>query len=400
MGKEVQLVSDGDGLAVVGAPSAIEGYLKSAGLWASSQELDMRPLTKLLSAGSDLAQAASEYSATSGRWVKLTEESARLVAEHGLMPSKLPGQAHLMIGAPGSIGSWLQAEQGFGPLLTNPAALSGLGGVMAQAAMRQTIAELRDYLVAIDQKVDDVLRKADDSVVAQIFGTRHAVERALRIRDETGEVNETLWSTVAQAHQVIGATQDYAVRQLDAIALTLEATKVKDLARAAEEAEDEVPKWLGALALCFELQEGVDVLELDRVLVESPEALAAYRRGLTAAQRQRRDLVAAHTQNLLDRMDRAVGTANAKLVRNRAKSLDVVESANRLATEVHDLQEMLAIEDSRRSWDVRRLKRAAELGSQAIQAAKDKGPIAASLGAAGLAAVFVSDKLDDDQEHA
>jgi hypothetical protein len=387
MDDEVQLISDGDGVAVIGPQNAVEQFLKSANLWASSQELDLRRLKPLLGVGSDIAQAASEVAANSCRWIKLTEESARLVKENGLMASKTPGQSHLLIGVPGKVQNWLQTEQDLGSLLTNPAAVSGLGGIMAQAAMRQTMAEIIDYLAKIDQKVDDVLRKVDDTVVAQMVGAGHAIERALTIREETGEVNETLWSTVDQAHQTIGATQTYALGQLDAIAKKLvESTKIGGLVQTATQAEHEVPKWLAVLARCFELQDAVNVIELDRVLAESQEGLDAYRRGLKKTQQGRRELIADHTVQLLGRMDVAVGTANATMVWNRTKSLEVVESANHLATGIHDFHGLLRIESGPQSWDARQLGRGADIGSQAIQVAKDKGPVAA-VGLAGLAAL-------------
>lgn len=221
-----------------------------------------------------------------------------------------------------------------------------------------------------------------------MVGAGHAIERALTIREETGGVNETLWSTVDQAHQTIGATQTYALDQLDAVAKKLEATKVGGLADAAALAEHEVPKWLAVLARCFQLQDAIDVIELDRVLAESPHELDAYRRGLKKAQADRRELVSEHTAHLLARMGKAVETANAKIVWNRTKSLDVVASANDLAAGLDDFHGLLTIEANLRSWEARELGRAAEVASQAIQQSKDNGP--AVVGTAALAATAVA----------
>jgi hypothetical protein len=248
------------------------------------------------------------------------------------------------------------------------------------------MAETVDYLAKIDQKVDDVLRKVDDAVVAEMVGLGLAIERALTIREEAGGVNETLWSTVAQAHQTIEATRAYALGQLDAIAKKLEeGTKNGDLAQIATQTEREVPKWLAVLARCFELQDEVDVIELDRVLAESQEGLDAYRRGLKKTRQRRRELIADHTAHLLGRMAVAVRAANATMIWNRTKSLEVVESANHLATGIYDFQGLLRIESDPQSWDARQLGRGAKIGSQAIQVAKDKGLGVAGVGLAGIA---------------
>ena len=122
-----------------------------------------------------------------------------------------------------------------------------LSGILARAATQQNMAEVVDYLATIDHKVDDVLRKVDDAQVAKMVGVAEAIERAWAIREETGAVNETLWSTVDQSYQTIAATQAYALRQLDVIARRLEDTKARDLAQAAALAETDGPKWLGVL---------------------------------------------------------------------------------------------------------------------------------------------------------
>ncbi|MEI4902431.1 hypothetical protein Q8G48_28240, partial [Klebsiella pneumoniae] len=71
--------------------------------------------------------------------------------------------------------------------------------------------------------------------------------------------------------------------QLDAIAEKLQCTQVGGLATTARQAESEVPRWLAVLARCFQLHHAIDVIELDRVLHESPEKLDAYRHGLKKA---------------------------------------------------------------------------------------------------------------------
>lgn len=398
MDDEIQLISDGDGLAIIGEPIAVEKFLHSAGQWTASKELDLRRLEPLLSIGSDVALAASEIAANSGRWVKLTEESARLVKEQGLMESKTPGESHLMVGIPGSVKSWLQAETRVSSFATNPAALSGVAGIMAQAAAREAMAEITEYLMSIDEKVDDVLRKVDNTVVAQLVGVGVAIDRAMTIRDEVDEVDETLWSTVDQAHTTIGATQNYALDELDAIAKKLETTKVGELANKAKGAEPDVRTWLGVLARCFELQEAVDVLELDRRMALSPQKLDAYRRGMRIARQKQRELMSHHTGQLLDRINVAVGTANAKMVWTRTKSMAVVQSSNHLARCVSDCHEALRIEADPRAWEARQLGRVVDKGAQAIQVTKDRGPLVVGAGALAVSALGLGKRLQDHED--
>ena len=385
MDNEIQLISDGDGLAVIGEPMAVETFLRAEGLWDVSKKFDLRRLRSLLGIGSDIVQATSEIAANSGRWVKLTRESGRLVNEYGLMETNTPGVSHLMVGVPGKVKNWLQTEQGVGSFLTNPAALSGVAGLMAQAAGQQTMAEIANYLDRIDAKIDDVLGKVDDTVLKDMRGARFQIRRAQTMREREGRVTRDSWSEVQNASGKLADVEGYALLQLEAIANKLESKKrLGGLATASEEARPEVQKWLAVLADCFRLQESFDVLALDKAMDESPAVLNARRQGLEADRKDRLKLISTHTMKLLTRMDAAVGAANKKMLWTRTKSLAVIHSGNDLALGVQEFHDLLGIEAEARSWEARQLGRAEDLGSQVIQKSKDGAPVAAAV--VGLAA--------------
>lgn len=339
--------------------------------------------------------------------------------------------------------------------MTNPAVLSGVAGIMEQVATQQSMVQISDYLATIDEKVDDILRKQDDVVVAQMVGIGSTIDRAMTIREEMGGVNETRWSTVIQAHVTKGATQSSGLwegcdflrgvkshlkqnswqktaqfceprlaagpsseinflttpresvlvwgqeprRRMEFVSLRpcisrvlsrmrwIDSTQFRrswraprsGLAKTAKHAESGVPQLLAVLALCFQMEDEIDVIdEIDRVLARTPEGVVTYNRGMRKARKGRRELISGHTTSLLDRMDAAVGAANAKMVWNRAKPLDVVASANHLASGFHDFHGLLRIESDPRSWEERRLGPAAEMGSQVIQKTKDTAPTVAA----------------------
>ena len=81
MEDEIQLISDGEGVAVIGEARAVERFLKAEGL--PSRDLELPKVRQVLGVGSAAAQAGSEIAANSGRWVKLTKRSAHLVSENG-----------------------------------------------------------------------------------------------------------------------------------------------------------------------------------------------------------------------------------------------------------------------------------------------------------------------------
>ncbi|MBZ5736411.1 hypothetical protein K8Z61_18115 [Nocardioides sp. TRM66260-LWL] len=174
----------------------------------------------------------------------------------------------------------------------------------------------------------------------------------------------------------------YALLQLEALAEKLESkTKVGDLATAAKAAEAKSRDWLAVLARCFQLQDAIAVLELDRVLETAPEDLDGHRLGLRAARGDRLATIARSTEQLMARLDAAASVANTKVLAHPSKSRAVVHSRNHVGTSVLDFQGLLGIESSSEPVDARRWVDAASevrdkafvAGAEGVDAAKRFG---------------------------
>ena len=88
MDDEVELISDGAGLAVVGEPGAVERFMTSVGLSSDAGPLRIGPK---LSVAAAAAQTGSQIATSSGRWVKLTKESAQNLNKYPLTATKTRG---------------------------------------------------------------------------------------------------------------------------------------------------------------------------------------------------------------------------------------------------------------------------------------------------------------------
>lgn len=375
MDDEVQLIGDGDGLAVIGEPTAVERFLDSVGLLSLSKDLGLQRLGIVLRAGAGVAQAGSEIAASSGRWVKLTKESAQHMKEFGLTESKTPGVSWAMAGKRGSIKSWLQIETPSVSSLANPATFAGVAGIMAQLAKQHEADEFRDYLARIENKVDDVLRAQKDAEVKSLIGAGFDIRSAITVREQTGRVDEVTWSAVQGRTQTITDALGWAILRLDALAEKVErTTKVGDLATTAKEAESEVQGLLAIVAWCFELQDELDVLRLDRVLDAYPADLDGHRLALKIDHQQRRDRVTLATERLVARVDAAAGTANLKVLLHPTTSRAVVGSVNHVGDAVHDFHGPLGIEAGREALEATRWRDAARDSRQLKNAATEAGP--------------------------
>ncbi|KPM56024.1 hypothetical protein ACG83_12685 [Frankia sp. R43] len=380
MDDDIRLISDGDGLAVIGSPAAVDRFLVSEGL--PSKDLGLPRLGSALRAAAGAAQAGSEVAANSGRWVKLTEKSAEALKKYEPMKGSTAGSSRGILMDNGRIKGIVEFARTPGASLTNPAFLAGAAGLMAQLAMQQTMDEITDYLAAIDEKVDDVLRAHKDGVLADMVGAGFVIEEAMTVRGEVGRVSEVTWSKMPAASMAIAKTQAYALRQLDALAEKTERkTRIGDLAKASKDAEATVREWLAVLARCVQLQDMIAIIEIDRVLDASADELDRHRCGLRAARKNRLEIITHSTEQLIARVDAAVGTANTKVLLHPNASPAAVQSGNDVAIAVVDFQTRLGIARGRQPLDARRWADAAaeardkalETGAVGVDAARRLG---------------------------
>jgi len=275
--------------------------------------------------------------------------------------------------------------------------------------MQQAMDEITAYLATIDEKVDDVLRAQKDAVLADMIGAHLVIEDAMARRGSTGRVSETTWSSVQGLSLPIASTQAYALRQLDALAEKLERkSDIGDLAKASKEAEEKVNEWLAVLARCFQLQDALAVLELDRVLDADPDELDAHRLGVRAARAKRVEVIATSTAALISRIDDAAGTANRKVLLHPGKATSVVSSSNTVAGAVADFQGRLGIECDRNNLEARRwLEAAVEVrdkmragGAAGVTAARHASSqtVGTARSVTGAAAIEINQRLHRRRE--
>lgn len=370
---EIELINDADGLAVIGHSTAVELFMSSQGF--ESKELDLKRIGATVNSAAGLAQAGADISAESGRWVKLTKESAAAFNKSTRMTGSRDGVSRAILTENnGKIKGILEIVDGPGQMLTNPAMLAGAAGIMAQMAMQQTMDEITDYLAVIDAKIDDVLRAQKDSVIADMIGVDFVLDEAMTIREQVGKVSVVTWSKVQSTSLTIGRTQAYALKQLSGVVEKLEKnTKVNDLAEVSKGAERTVQEWLAVLAHCFRLQEGIGVLELDRVLDAAPDELESHRKGLKLAQQRRLDQLTAGTTALLERFDAAASIADSKLLLNPVAAPKVLLSRNRIHNDVVKFQQLLGIASEQSELEGRRWRDAAIEARDKVVASSAEG---------------------------
>jgi hypothetical protein len=391
MNDEIEVVSDADGLAVVGSPNAVDRFLSSMGLRDIAVALHIDKLGRALETGSDLAYAAAELVEKSGRYVKLTKESAARLKAEGLIDTKTPGVSYAMFGQPGEVGGWVQVERTAGALLTNPAMLAGAAGMMAQFARQAEAQELKDLLSRIDGKLDDVRRRQRDEVLARLDRAIEAVDEAIAIREHGGDTG-TAWEKVVVESGTIAQTRADALRAVEALADKVDGfSSVAKLAKSVTEVEKETALWLSVLARTFLLDNEYKILEIDRVMEVVPDKLEYHRRALDETLSNRQRIVFEKTEHLLTRMEKAGELARANVILHAGAANRIIDSANNIGEAVQEFRKPMGLDAFHVDQLVTRWMDAIRNPEQLRTAAADVGPkigmVALSVAGAALTIV-------------
>ena len=349
MSEEVEIISDGDGAVLKGNESALARFLKDHEWLPKARPVSLARLNEMFRSGADVADTLSGVAEQSALYLKLTPESARRLQDAGgLMKTKTKGISHAMLGKTGDhTMKWLQVQDGPLSLATNPAVLSGIGGLMSQAAQQAEAQELKELIVKLDEKLDDVRRAQKDEVLARMRTAAAEIQEAMTIREHGGDP-KTLWDKVSKVSGQITNVQENALAALGALADKVESKeKTGQLRKVVREIEQDVAMQLAILARCFELHDEFHVVELDHVIATAPENLGGHRAGLAKAGQIRRDEVLARTSKLMSQLDRAGEIVNANIILHSRAARDVVGALNVTGELVAEFHFPLGIEIAR-----------------------------------------------------
>lgn len=395
--QDITVITDEQGLLFLGDQTAITSFL-------DENHLASRAFTARAAGVAGAAvKAAGEASESSGRWVKLTKESAELVKRYGKKGGLQPGVVQKKNG---QIVKWLKFETP-GDLFS-PAMAAGVGGVMAQMALEQSIKEITDYLADIDEKVSDLLRDQKDQAVSELMGVILELDEASAIRTKTGTLSDAVWSKVAPCAQTTSKALAYALAKLGGIVdKLLRAGNVDDLDRVLGPARDDMVAWFAVAAQAIKTRDRLSVIELERALAEVPEVVGEHRSAIVEARKERLQRVRDCVDQFRVSLEKASETARGdkllhpvKADRDIEKLEGLMALTDRFATCLDLEMQSRAIEHAQ-SWDKvvgefagevaagavdlggQVLKGAADFGGKALEGAKDLGS-AVGKGAADL----------------
>ncbi|WP_289020115.1 hypothetical protein [uncultured Ornithinimicrobium sp.] len=326
-GETVAVYEAEDGILVFGTEAALMNL--DADPDVVSKPISKRHVARIAGhAGTMGGRLAAE----SGRWLKLTPESAQHVRAAG-------GRAKVASGVlrdKGQITKHLKFDNlSKGGALT-PAAPAVFGAMATQYAIEAALDDITAYLEEIDRKIDQLLKQRKTETLGQIGGVSLAIDEAVSIYASTGTVSSTTWSKVQGTSLALQTMQAESVEQLHVLSEDVKAAAgdADKAAKVLTQVSDDVQFWLGVLARTIALQDRQYVLELARVADEDEQQLDAHREGITVARSDRVCRIVAGLEAIVDSVAASSTLSNAAKVANPISAPKVARQANSIADSV------------------------------------------------------------------
>jgi hypothetical protein len=340
MKDEIEIVSNGKEIAIFGKKSILRKFVNELGISDDSVEMNSGRLAKFVGRVAHGFDAGSKIAEASGRWLLLTEESARKLRESELIKSKKHGEGvfHIMLGKPGEIASWLQAEVGNGTLFTNPAVLSGISNYLAQQSLQLDQKQIQDMLKRIDSKLDDQNKQKLNEYFAKLDSVIAAVQDAkTKMLHNDGIVNSITWSQLHNQGAVLSELHAFACREMDRLKeKAMQLSKAGKTASVLKEIEKELAVWLQVLGRVMELRTELAELELAAVESIHPSQLMNHSNGVRATLESRRLQLGNFLVEFVSEIAKSTEIAVANVILHKPAAVRIVKSISNVEAKVMD----------------------------------------------------------------
>lgn len=327
---ELIVLESDDGVLVLGDETSLRAL--------DSLSERVRPLKPSLVARAFSAlEGWGDLQGQSGRWLKMDDATAKTLQEYAAKNPKITG---VIRGEGGRIVKHMQFEPAG---LLNPGAASTLAAIASQQAIMSALDDISEYLEAIDEKLDRLLKQRKVEALAQIGGVSLVLDEASRIHEATGAVSAVTWSKVQANSLALQTMIAECLAQLHALADQVAQKKgdVDAIADVLREVETDAPFWLGVLARTVSLQDRQYLIELARVEGSQEGDLDQHREGILIARTERARRVgqslallmgAIRESSTLTPMDKVINPFSAQRVTDRSNR--VTEMVNDLARHI------------------------------------------------------------------
>ena len=345
MVESIQVIDDGDSMALLGDLEAIDGFLQSHHLQSLAEPIN--PHTDRGYLSGMVAQVLGDR-AISGKWVRQDGKAPKTLSQYDLHRDQRTGlSAGTVLVKDGGEAQAGQRFLGGVESALSPVLLTSIGALITQYELQQTMQAMVKYLQRIDRHVDDILRAQRDTVLTNMVGANLVIEDALAARNQIGHVSQTTWDKVQATSLAIAQTQAYAIRQIDDITEKMgDGSGAHDPGTDMGNYRDQINEWLAVLAGSLRLQDAGTILELDRVAQVEPDELDQHRQAVKTAREHRVRVISENADHLLKQLDQTAEKANKEVLLHPQQSPRIVDYCNLIKQDMAEFGQGIGLDRS------------------------------------------------------
>ncbi|WP_297316330.1 hypothetical protein [uncultured Bifidobacterium sp.] len=345
MVESIQVIDDGDSMALLGDLEAIDGFLQSHHLQSLAEPIN--PHTDRGYLSGMVAQVLGDR-AISGKWVRQDGKAPKTLSQYDLHRDQRTGlSAGTVLVKDGGEAQAGQRFLGGVESALSPVLLTSIGALITQYELQQTMQAMVKYLQRIDRHVDDILRAQRDTVLTNMVGANLVIEDALAARNQIGHVSQTTWDKVQATSLAIAQTQAYAIRQIDDITEKMgDGSGAHDPGTDMGNYRDQINEWLAVLAGSLRLQDAGTILELDRVAQVEPDELDQHRRAAKTSREHRVRVISDNADHLLKQVDQTAEKANQEVLLHPQQSPRIVDYCNLIKQDMAEFGQGIGLDRS------------------------------------------------------
>ena len=373
---ELTIITGEEGALVIGPESELKRLSDKAELSAVTPQLLRR--------ASQLLAGIEDYQKESGRWLKLDAESAAYLKRMGIKP----GDIRAGVVRTKDVGRGVASRNGGSLLkhlqfekagLLTPAAPMVLASMMQQAAVEKQMEQMQAYLEHIDAKLDEVLRFQQDSLAGEIDGVAEMLAEAALVLEDTAEVTDTQWATIAHLTADLAKLQGQVLRHLRAVAEKMARSKTSPgkVRATFQKTNHDAGLWFYELARTVQLQNQMYVLQLSRANAVEGEVAKDYAAAVARA-RQRRATRLLEDLTSIAHIAHELGSFSALRKAIDWNSPRAVAEVNHFFAQLRDFADAanLAVEGTEGLEPVRRIDAFRELTASSTNMAREAAGVA------------------------
>lgn len=276
-----------------------------------------------------LFQGGSQFHLESGRYLKLTKESYDFLRQHGVR-NPISGTIRR-----GDIGQLRNSSQfvknlAFEAGSRAPALISNAAGIVAQAAIEYSLAEIKGYLRDHTEKLDRLLNQQRNESLSRLDGYQRRLCKEESFFVANKSLSQTGWDGIASIGGELEGIFEQSIRKMNDAADQLSKAQGngKQLQKSVKSLREEATNWLAILAHALQLLDVYDRLSVVRVVDHEPEVAVSFTTHLLNAREDRLTKVSEQLREIQEAIRSSVSFSNSSSVLHAPGNNEIIRDAN------------------------------------------------------------------------